>query len=243
VGGATLLRVNPCLRLPAGRQGRQAEQAGPSRQRVEGLTPEKSNDNVRKRGTELKSDQKRWDKKFGEKGFALGKGPNPFLKRHIAFLPRGKALDIATGEGRNAIFLAQHGFDVDAVDISNVGLERTRKLAKEVRVKVRTLHADLDTCQIKEGEYDLITNFYFLKRSLVPKIKRGLKRGGRVVFETYILDHRNLATSGPKQAKYFLKSNELLRLFNRFRILCYREGIFREGGKRKAIASLIAEKI
>lgn len=191
----------------------------------------------------LKSDQKRWDKKFGEKEFALGKGPNPFLKRHIVFLPRGKALDIATGEGRNAIYLAEQGFDVDAVDISKVGLMRARKLAKEAGVKVRTLHADLDTYPIKEGEYDLITNFYFLKRSLVPKIKRGLKKGGKVVFETYILDHRNLATSGPKQAKYFLKSNELLRLFHRFRILCYREGIFRERGKEKAIASLIAEKI
>ncbi|MFB3887504.1 MAG: class I SAM-dependent methyltransferase [Thermodesulfobacteriota bacterium] len=191
----------------------------------------------------LKSDQKRWDKKFREKGFALGKEPNLFLKRHTAFLPKGKALDIATGEGRNAIFLAQHGFDVDAVDISTVGLEKARKLAREARVQIRTLHADLDTYPIKEEGYDLITNFYFLKRSLIPRIKRGLKKGGRVVFETYILDHRDLATSGPKQAKYFLRSNELLRLFRGFRVLCYREGIFRERGKRKAVASLIAEKI
>jgi hypothetical protein len=64
-----------------------------------------------------------------------------------------------------------------------------------------------------------------------------------VVFESYILNHRDLATGGPKQAKYFLKPNELLRLFNEFRVLCYREGVFKEGGRRKAIASLIAEKI
>jgi hypothetical protein len=63
-----------------------------------------------------------------------------------------------------------------------------------------------------------------------------------VAFETYILEHRNLATCGPKQAKYFLKPNELLKLFYGFRILRYREGIFKEGGKKKAIASLIAEK-
>jgi len=188
-------------------------------------------------------DQKRWDERFGEKEFALGKEASPFLKRHIALLPRGKALDIATGEGRNAVFLALHGFDVDAVDISNMGLMKARKLAKEASVKIHTLRADLDTYKIKEGQYDLITNCYFLKRSLIPKIKKGLKRGGKVIFETYNLEHRNLATSGPKQAKYFLKSNELLRLFNGFRILYYREGIFREGGRRKAIASLIAEKI
>ena len=191
----------------------------------------------------MKSDQKRWDERFGKKEFALGKEANVFLKRHLSLLPRGKALDIATGEGRNAVFLARHGFDVDAVDISEMGLKKVRKLAKEVGVKIHTLHADLDTYKIGEGQYDLITDFYFLNRSLIPSIKKGIKKGGWVVFETYILEHRSLATGGPKQLKYFLKSNELLRLFNKFRILRYREGIFRERGRKKAIASLIAEKI
>jgi SAM-dependent methyltransferase len=195
-----------------------------------------------KEATGLKSDQKRWDERFGRKEFTLGKKANPFLKKHIPLLPRGKTLDIATGEGRNAIFLAQNGFDVDAVDISKTGLRKARKLAQEMGVKIHTFYADLDTYQIKKGHYDLIANFYFLKRSLIPKIKKGLKKEGRVIFETYILEHRNLATSGPKQAKYFLKSNELLRLFKGFRILRYREGISRGGGKRKAIASLIAQK-
>jgi tellurite methyltransferase len=175
--------------------------------------------------------------------FAFGRKANPFLKKHLSLLPKGKALDVATGEGRNAIFLARNGFDVDAVDISKKGLRKAQKLAKEMGVKIHTVFADLDTYPIKPGRYDLIANFYFLKRSLIPKIKKGLKEGGRVIFETYILEHRNLATSGPKQARYFLKSNELLKLFKGFRILRYREGNFREGGKRKAIASLIAEKI
>jgi tellurite methyltransferase len=190
----------------------------------------------------MKSDQKRWDKRFGKEEFALGKEANPFLKRNLPLLPKGRVLDIATGEGRNAVFLAQHGFDVDAVDISKMGLRKARKLAKEMGVKIHTFHADFETYQIKKGEYDLIINFYFLKRSLIPKIKKALKKGGRVIFETYILEHRNLGTGGPKQSKYFLKPNELLSLFNGFRILLYREGVFKEGGKRKAIASLIAEK-
>jgi tellurite methyltransferase len=190
----------------------------------------------------MKSDQKRWDERFGKKEFALGKEANLFLKRHISLFPRGKALDIATGEGRNAVFLAQHGFDVDAVDISKIGLKKARKLAKEAGAKIHPLHADLDTYKIGEGQYDLITNFYFLNRSLIPSIKKGIKKGGWVVFETYILEHRSLATGGPKQLKYFLKPNELLRFFNKFRILRYREGIFLERGRKKAIASLIAEK-
>jgi hypothetical protein len=132
---------------------------------------------------------------------------------------------------------------VDAVDISNVGLKKAQKLSKDVGVTLHTFHTDLSTYQIKPEQYDLILNFYFLKRGLIPKIKKGLRKGGKVIFETYILEHRNLATRGPKQAKYFLKPNELLELFRGFRILRYREGVFKEGGKRKAIASLIAQKI
>ncbi len=191
----------------------------------------------------MKADQKRWNDRFGRKEFAFGKDPNPFLKKHIRLLPKGKALDIASGEGRNAVFLAQHGFEVDAVDISEKGLKKARKLAKEKGVKINTFLIDLDQHQIEKERYVLIANFYFLRRRLIPRIKQGLKKGGRVIFETYLLEHRTLGTEGPKQAKYFLKPNELLRLFKDFRILFYREGIFREGGRRKAVASLIAEKI
>ncbi len=191
----------------------------------------------------VKVDQRRWDKRFSRKEFALGREPNPFLKKHIHLLPSGKALDIATGEGRNAVFLAQHGFEVDAVDISEKGLRKAQQLAREKGVKIKTFGVDLDRFQIEKERYDLIADFYFLKRRLIPRIKKGLKKGGRVIFETYILEHRTLGSGGPMQAKYFLKSNELIRLFKNFRILFYREGIFREGRKRKAVASLIAEKI
>ena len=192
---------------------------------------------------EMKLDQKRWDERFKGKGFAFGKEPNPFLKKHIHLLQKGKTLDIASGEGRNAIFLAQHGFEVDAVDISDRGLKKAQKLARDKGVKINTLLVDLDQYQIEKEKYDLIANFYFLRRGLIPKIKKGLKKGGRVIFETYTLEQKNVGTEGPKDPKYFLKSNELLRLFKDFRLLFYREGIFKEGGRRKAVASLIAEKI
>ena len=191
----------------------------------------------------MKADQTRWNKKYGGKDFTLGKEPNPFLKKYLPLLPKGKALDIAAGEGRNAVFLATHGFEVDAVDISEKGLKKTRRLAKEEGVRVHTILSDLDVYPIDKKKYDLIVNFYFLRRSLLPRMKMGLKRGGKVIFETYTLEQKTLGAEGPKQAKYFLKPNELLRLFKDFRILFYREGIFREGGRRKAVASLIAERV
>ena len=190
----------------------------------------------------MKTDQDRWDKRYRARSFALGKEANPFLKRYVRLLPTGKALDIATGEGRNAVFLAQHGCEVDAVDISPIGLAKARRLARQAGVKIHPCLADLDRFLIPEEHYDLIADFYFLSRRLIPKIKKGLRTGGTVIFETYLTDQRHLATGGPQDPKYFLKHNELLRLFKGFRILIYREGIFKEHGKKRAIASLIATK-
>jgi SAM-dependent methyltransferase len=132
---------------------------------------------------------------------------------------------------------------VDAVDLSSVGLRKARILAKEMSVRIHTFVADLNTFEIEPERYDLIANFYYLSRRFIPKMKKGLKKGGRVIFETYLLDQRDLHTGGPRHLKYFLKHNELLTFFKGFRILLYREGIFKEGGRRKAVASLIAEKI
>ena len=190
----------------------------------------------------MKSDQKRWDEKFTAQEYTLGTEANPFLRKHIRLLPRGKALDVATGEGKNAVFLARHGFDVEAVDISQKGLRKARRLAGEKGVQVKTVLADLDHYPIEKERYDLITDFYFLDRRLIPRIKKGLKKGGKVVFETYLTEQSSLCQDGPRNPKYLLKHNELLTLFKGFRILFYREGIFSEGGKKKAVASLIAEK-
>ncbi len=190
----------------------------------------------------MKSDRKRWNERYKSKKFIQGEKANTFLRRRIGLVQKGRALDIATGEGRNAVFIALHGFDVDAVDISVVGLRKARELARAIGVKIHPILADLDTYQIKKEHYDFIANFYYLNRRLIPKIKKGLKTGGKVAFETYILEHRTLSPEAPKNPKYFLKPNELLDLFKGFRILFYREGIYREGGKKKAIASLVAEK-
>jgi SAM-dependent methyltransferase len=190
----------------------------------------------------MKTDRERWDRRYRVRKFALGEEANLFLRRYIRRLSQGKALDIAAGEGKNAVFLARHGFQVDAVDISPIGLAKAKRLAKKAGVSIHPLLADLDHFLIPEEHYDLIADFYFLSRRLIPKIKRGLRTGGKVIFETYLIDQLDLGTGGPRDPKYFLRHNELLRFFEGFRILIYREGIFEERGKKKAIASLIAEK-
>jgi SAM-dependent methyltransferase len=190
----------------------------------------------------MKKDQMRWDLKYQEKKFDPTQAASTILKRYLRFFPKGKVLDLAAGEGRNAVFLAEHGFDVEAMDISKVAMSRARKLARAKGVRIRTIAADLDTYAIPKERYGLVIDFYFLDRRLIPRIKKGLRKDGMVVFETYTTEQRNLGSGHPSELKYLLKPNELLRLFRDFKILFYREGIFREGGKQRAIASLIAQK-
>jgi tellurite methyltransferase len=190
----------------------------------------------------LHPDQKRWDRKYKAMKFLQGKKPNAFLKKHLHFLPRGNALDLACGDGTNAVFLAEQGFRVEAVDISPVGLRMARRRAREKAVKVRFRQADLNSFPLRPNFYDLITVFYFLNRRLIPRIKRALKEGGMIVYETYTNQQAKLGTGGPIRASYLLKPHELRNRFSEFHILIYREGIFLIDGRRCAIASLIAKK-
>jgi tellurite methyltransferase len=190
----------------------------------------------------MRADQRKWDEKYLGRKFPNGQRPNSFLKKHIRLLGQGKALDIAAGEGRNAVFLAQYGWDVVAVDISRAGLKKAQQLAKQKKVKIKTILADLDSYNMEKGKYDLIANFYFLDRRLIPEIKRGLKKGGKIIFETYLADPAAKKLDAPENHKFLLKPNELLTRFSGFRVLYYREGVFKEGGKKRAIASLLALK-
>jgi tellurite methyltransferase len=166
--------------------------------------------------------------------------PAPYLVENIALLPKGRALDIAMGSGRNAIYLARMGFEVEGVDIAPEAVSAARKSARKAGVTIRAHGADLEgNYQIAKGAYDVIICFNYLQRSLIPQIKDGLRQGGMVVYETFIVDQAQLFGK-PRNPDYLLKHNELLDMFRDFRCLRYREGII-EG--QKAIASIIAQKV
>ena len=153
----------------------------------------------------------------------------------------GRALDIATGRGRNAIFLAEKGFAVEAIDISPVALEEAQRRAAQRGLAVTFSQVDLDHIELPEAQYDLIVNINFLLRSLVPQIRNALKVGGRVVFETYLIEQQTIGH--PKNPAYLLRHQELLEHFSDFRVFYYREGKFSEGGKEAYRAGLYGEKV
>ncbi len=153
----------------------------------------------------------------------------------------GRALDIATGKGRNALFVAEKGFTVDAVDISEVGLQQAQRQAKKQGVTLNLIQADLASFEFPDSAYDLILNINFLLRSLVPKIKNALRPGGYIIFDTYLIDQQDLGH--PRNPAYLLNHNELLDLFGNFRVLSYQEGKFLDGGKESFRAELLAQKL
>jgi 2-polyprenyl-3-methyl-5-hydroxy-6-metoxy-1,4-benzoquinol methylase len=131
------------------------------------------------------------------------------IERIKTLAPGLDALDIACGEGRNSVFLAHHGFRVTGLDISDSGLAKGRNRAQAGGVDVDFRRVDLDGCII-EGTYDLILNFNFLLRELIPSEVAALTPGGLLLFDTIMASEMLLQSHNPA---YLLQPGELVRLF------------------------------
>ena len=165
--------------------------------------------------------------------------PAQFLVENIEILPRGRALDVAMGSGRNAIYLAKMGFQVEGVDASHEAAEEALARAREEGVSIQIRVEDLEKIPyFEEGVYDLVICFNYLQRSLIPQMKNWVKPGGMLVYETFIVDQVRFGK--PLNPDHLLRHNELLHTFRDFRVLRYREGVI-EG--KKAVASIVAQKV
>ncbi len=180
-----------------------------------------------------------WDERF-RIGDHAGSEPDPFLtqlEEYQELLPVGRrALDIACGAGRNAVYLAERGWDVTACDISLVGLRQAQQLARERGVPLQLFCADLETAQLPAAAFDLILCFFYLERKLFPQFQAALRPGGFLVYKTYTWDQLRFP-GRPRHSTYLLQPQELLEAFREFRVLHYRETV-----KDRGVAHLIARK-
>ncbi len=166
--------------------------------------------------------------------------PSPLLRRWLSRLPRGRALDVATGLGRNAIFLARAGFKVDAVDFSRVGLRIARHRARRAGVRVRWIEADFDTWQIPRARYAVVVDAFYTNRGRLADLKASVKPGGVVLVETHLRSASRTARRGHR--RYGVRRGELGRWFRDWEILAVEEGRFVDHGALHALSRVVARR-
>jgi tellurite methyltransferase len=181
----------------------------------------------------MEPDRTRWNRKYAERAF--NRRPTPIVVRYAKLAPAGRALDIAAGNGRHALFLANLGFAVDAVDIADAGL----KLFACKHPRVRPVCADLDRFDIAPQRYRLIVNIKFLQRRLFPGIAAGLVAGGVLIFETFVRSARHRPPR-PFRPQHLLDPGELGRAFPALETVFYRETPSPAPGDPYPLASLVA---
>jgi 2-polyprenyl-3-methyl-5-hydroxy-6-metoxy-1,4-benzoquinol methylase len=144
-----------------------------------------------------------WDARFSATDYVYGEAPNDFLASVIDRLPRGRALSLGDGEGRNGVALARAGFTVTTVDASSAGVAKARALAEKSGVTIEALHADLNDHSIAEGAWEVIVSVFChlpapLRQKVHRQVVRGLAPGGAFVLEAYTPAQLAYSTGGPK---------------------------------------------
>ena len=183
-----------------------------------------------------------WDERFREGEYPRDPEPAPVLQRYVGALPTGRALDVATGTGRNAVFLAEAGFEVDAIDKSREGLRITREKAREqgVEERLNLLQADVPTFTFPDGRYDLVTVSFYRVVDRFPDVKESLAPGGYLFVEHH-LRSTDPTPWGPRGDRYKFAANELLHACLDLTVLDYEEATeARPGGDRRAVARIVA---
>ncbi len=183
-----------------------------------------------------------WNERYGAESYLFGKQPVVSLATYSELLRKGKTLDVAMGEGRNAVFLASKGFAMEGIDCSSKGIEKAKKLAEEKKVELDAKVQNLDFFLMPLMKYDsVIMTYYRPLPRFFSEIRRGLVQGGTVLIEAYTVDHyKNQSPQNPLLSfEECYKPNEILGHLKEFQILLYKE--YPEGASH--LVQVIAKKI
>ncbi len=164
--------------------------------------------------------------------------PADLLARAVETVPAGRALDLACGLGRHALFLARLGWNVTAVDASRVAIERLRERAAGHAVDARVADLEKGEFAIGAGAWDLICDFFYLQRSLFADIRAGVRPGGLFVATMHLLD--DAPDARPRNPDFVLREGELEAAFAGWTLLHYHEGA--RSDRRRRVAELIARR-
>jgi hypothetical protein len=188
------------------------------------------------------SDQQKWDDKYAE-GLHSSSEPSTLVTglRDLFPFSQGRflrAIDVAGGAGRHALWLAQQGFDTTLVDISKVALSIAEQRASSAGSSLHVRAMDLDESRFPSGPWDVIVDFHYLSRPLFPRMIAELSLGGLLIVVQPTV--RNLERHPKPSAEYLLAENELPSLVDGLKILQFEEGWLAEGRHE---ARIVAQRI
>lgn len=184
--------------------------------------------------------QYKWNARWRDKAANLDWQADPWLQRVMPLLPPGRTLDVACGSGRNAMFLAACGFTVTAIDLSQEALALLGREANVRALAIETRLVDLEADpQLPPGPFDLVIDFFYLHRPLLPMLGELLRPGGLMVLRTF--SRAGPFPGGPENSAMVLNPGELLELFRDWQVLFHEEGLepSRKGG---SLAGIVAKR-
>jgi SAM-dependent methyltransferase len=190
------------------------------------------------------AERDKWNERYRSGSYVAREHPTALLAQWAPRLPIGKALDVACGAGRNALFLAAAGHTVDAVDISDVAIERARGLAADRRLQVHFFAADLDgdpNAVLPATSYDLIVWVRYVNTLLMPCLLERLAAGGHLLCEQHLITTAEVV--GPNSEEFRLQPNELRHSAGNLDVLHYSERLRADpDGRPAALAQLVARR-
>jgi SAM-dependent methyltransferase len=157
-----------------------------------------------------------WNERYAATELVWGAGPNQFLEREAEDLRPGRALDLATGEGRNAIWLARQGWRVTGVDFSDVALGKARQIAAAAGVDIEWVHADVVEYEPEREGFDLVTILYLHldppeRRTVLGRASGAVAPGGTLLLVGHDLDNLTRGYGGPQDPERLWVAAEVAR--------------------------------
>ena len=172
----------------------------------------------------MQQDVERWNRKYREGNTNPDFIPDSLLTRYASWLDgRGTALDVACGVGHNAIFLAQRGYDVMAIDGSEAGLRYGHEAIRKTSLRIQFIAADLKRIVLRRDFFDVVLVIRYLYRPLVAQIKRALKPGGIVIYKTF--NTNQLLEKPDFKRAYLLERGELIELFSDYDVMATNDSL------------------
>lgn len=163
-------------------------------------------------------ERKAYDEIYSSKRDIFSAGPNAFMVRTITGRKPGRALDVAMGQGRNALWLASHGWTVTGFDISPVAIDEARKQAAKQDLQIEAIVTPYEEFDWGKEKWDLIVFSYFFPQAVLPKVWESLKPGGLILVEGF---HIDTARVRPVGGGYH--NNELFKVLEDYRMLVYED--------------------